>query len=215
MKKCLQCLVALIILVPCALPGYAQETEGNDTVYFYQSWEQMLYMEPAAMLVNPLIFAPSIFDVTIMSDDALVNERINQDDFIALTLGDSIWLAKAEYFGDHFKGDVMSFGGLVPIFFNEKVAYLMYPGKATVKELFSGEDEEVLEYYYIDFGQKRVKRVTSSYLSHLLEDYHDLQMRYEGMKDYKKRYMIEEFFLKYVDRASEDFLRPDILDLVE
>ena len=47
-----------------------------------------------------------------------------------------------------------------------------------------------------------------------MTDYHDLKVRYEGMKDYKKRYIIEDYFYKYIDRASQDFMRPYILDLV-
>ena len=61
----------------------------------------------------------------------------------------------------------------------------------------------------------RGSKVTPQVLSELLEDYHDLQVRYEGMKDYKKRPVIEYFFLMFVDRASQDFMRPYILDLVE
>ncbi len=60
-----------------------------------------------------------------------------------------------------------------------------------------------------------MKRVTHEYLSELLEDYPDLQMRYEGMKDYKKREIIEDYFFKYIDRATEDIMRPYILDLTE
>ena len=60
-----------------------------------------------------------------------------------------------------------------------------------------------------------MRKVTYRYLSELLEDYHDLQMRFEGMKDYKKRYMVEEFFFNYIERATDDVLRPYILDLVE
>ena len=58
-------------------------------------------------------------------------------------------------------------------------------------------------------------RVTPEVLSRLLEDYHDLQMRYEGMKDYKKRPVIEDFFFQFVDRATEDLMRPFILDLTD
>ena len=71
------------------------------------------------------------------------------------------------------------------------------------------------DFYYIDFINRVVKKVTPSYLSELLEDYHNLQMRYEGMKDYKKREIIEDYFLKYIDRASSDVMRPDILDIVD
>ena len=40
-------------------------------------------------------------------------------------------------------------------------------------------------------------------------------MRYEGMKDYKKHEVIEDYFLKYIERASSDVLRPSVLDLVD
>ena len=40
-------------------------------------------------------------------------------------------------------------------------------------------------------------------------------MRYEGMKDYKKRPIIEDFFFQFVDRATEDLMRPFILDLTD
>ena len=72
-----------------------------------------------------------------------------------------------------------------------------------------------LEYYYIDFVNREVLRVTPKVLSDLLEDYHDLQMRYEGMKDYKKSEIIEDYFFKYIDRAVNDVMRPSVLDLME
>ena len=61
--------------------------------------------------------------------------------------------------------------------------------------------------------KKKVQKVTPEVLSNLLESYHDLQMRYEGMKNYNKREIIHDYFYKYVDRATEDFMRPFILDL--
>ena len=78
----------------------------------------------------------------------------------------------------------------------------------------SGVNDGRKEYYYIDFLNRKVLRVTPKVLSGLLEDYHDLQMRYEGMKDYKKSEIIEDYFLKFIERASNDIMRPYILDLV-
>ena len=40
-------------------------------------------------------------------------------------------------------------------------------------------------------------------------------MRYEGMKDYKKQEIIEDYFFRFIDRASSDVMRPYILDLVD
>ena len=59
-----------------------------------------------------------------------------------------------------------------------------------------------------------MERVTPKYLSHLLEDYQDLLMRYEGMKNYKKPEIIEDYFFKYIDRYTEDLMTPLIVDLV-
>ncbi len=35
------------------------------------------------------------------------------------------------------------------------------------------------------------------------------------MKDYKKSEIIEDYFLKFIERASNDIMRPYILDLVK
>lgn len=205
-----------------ALNVTAAGTEPRDTVYFYNTWQQMLDMEPVSMLVSPIIEleTPYAIDIyTTTSDYRLY-------DHMAATLGDSIWLMSNVYLMKNFKGDSNHFKGykFIPVFFNEKVAYLTYVGlgdNLSLKDILFGETGEgkdyttVMDYYYIDFKNRRVRKVTPEVLSELLEDYHDLQMRYEGMKDYKKRYMIEEFFLRYVDRASQDFMRPYIMDLVD
>jgi hypothetical protein len=82
--------------------------------------------------------------------------------------------------------------------------------------MLMGESEsENIDYYYIDFKYKNVKKVTHNYLSKLLEDYHDLKVRYEGMKDYKKRNIIEYFFIEYVNRATQDYMRPSITEYIE
>jgi hypothetical protein len=41
-------------------------------------------------------------------------------------------------------------------------------------------------------------------MSRLLEPYMDLRRRYESMRDYKETYMINNFFLQYVDRLNDD-----------
>ena len=61
----------------------------------------------------------------------------------------------------------------------------------------------------------KVLKVDYRFLSDQLEDYQDLLMRYEGMKDNNKRDVIEYYFLKYIDRVSTDVMRPEILELVD
>ena len=194
------------------------DNEPRDTVYFYDTWQQMLEMSPSAMIVSPIIETENPYEVDIYT---------TQDDYrlynhLAATIGDSIWLVSTAYLQTNFEGDSEKpCGGrflYVPLFFNEKVAYLMAPTYG-IKEILFGPMEVTssndVDYYYFDFKNRELRKVSSSVLSELLEDYHDLQMRYEGMKDYKKKYMIEEFFMRYVDRASQDFMRPYIIDLVE
>ena len=104
----------------------------------------------------------------------------------------------------------------VPLFLNDKIAYTISVANVSFKDPIE-EDDNVnsIDYYFIDFLNRKVMRVSPGVLSGLLEDYHDLQMRYEGMKDYKKRPIIEEYFFQFFDRATEDPMRPFILDLVE
>ena len=223
MRTCFRHLL-LVLLFLSSLPVVAQNEWVRDTVYFYDTWQQMLDREPASMLVSPIIEAetPYAIDIYTTTNDYSLYKHM------AATLGDSIWLMSSEYLkrfnneGDAGKLDRNVF---IPVFFNEKVAFLTYVGYGDNLSLLdiligggSRDEEEfidVMDYYYIDFMHHRVNKVTPEVLSGLLEDYHDLQVRYEGMKDYKKRSMIEYFFLLFVDRASQDIMRPYILDLVE
>lgn len=221
MKNCFQ----LTIIIACLWASFNAHALGNprDTVYFYDTWQQMLDKEPASMLVSPIIEVetPYAIDIyTTTNDYSLYNH-------MAATLGDSIWLMSSESLrklNNEGDADKLSRNVFIPVFFNEKVAFLTYVGygdNLSLMDLLKGgsRDEEefidVMDYYYIDFMHHRVSKVTPQVLSELLEDYHDLQVRYEGMKDYKKRPVIEYFFLMFVDRASQDFMRPYILDLVE
>lgn len=216
MNICRQIFLSICLLA--GLQAMATEAQPLDTVYFYKSWEQIIYMEPLTMLVNPYIEAYSPFEVNIYSDDEEVNKILIDAGFIAASIGDSIWYVTSDYLKDNFKGDVIQFDGFVPLFFNDKTAFLTWPSKASFKEIVFGDTEGSnynVDYYHIDFPNHKIKRVTHNYLSKLLEDYHDLQMRYEGMKDYKKRHIIEDYFFKYIDRSTDDFMKPFILDIVD
>ena len=213
--------IMLVAIASVSLSTVAQNstpTQAYDTLYFYKTWEQMFDLQPSAYIVNPIIFADTPFEVYIETGYDETNEAI-ENDYIALSQGDSIFLMNSKYIKDFFKGDVKGFNGFIPIYFNDKVAFLTANGPVTVKDILFGNNVDGVTsysqaFYYIDFVNRKVKHVSHSYLSELLTDYHDLKMRYEGMKDYKKREIIEDYFYKYIDRATEDFLRPNILDLV-
>ncbi len=208
-------------MVMCSLHCFAVEPAEHDTVYFYDTWEQMFDLQPVAMVVDPYIETFTPYEVYIITGDESINEML-LDDHLAISLGDSTMLISSKYLKNNFKGSVRDLRGFIPVFFNEKVAFITYNANMGVKEILFGnnwsfEDGEAVfksEKYYIDFLNRRVERVTPSYLSSLLQDYHDLQMRYEGMKDYKKQYIIEDYFFKFIDRATEDIMRPYILDLL-
>ena len=195
------------------------ESVKHDTIYFYKTWEQMLDQTPSAYIIDPVFDVVTPYEVYIETGNDDTN-KIIENDYIAFSQGMNIWLINSAYLKQHFQGDVKGLDGFVPVFFNEKVAFITGNGPLTVKDILLGTDPDgyttyTQAYYYIDFLKQKVNRITHSYLSELLDDYHDLLMRYEGMKDYKKPYIIEEYFFKYIDRATDDIMRPYILDLVE
>ena len=196
----------------------------RDTVFFYDTWEQMFYMQPSAYIVAPYIEASTPYEVFVYTGNDELDEKLLSE-HAAITIDEGCtWLISSEYLKKNFKGDTKKMSGFMPLFFDDKVAFVMYVGYGTnvsLKNILFGETDEdmdyseYVDYYYIDFMNRKVLKVTPSVLSDLLEDYHDLQMRYEGMKDFKKRYIIEDYFYKFIDRASEDVMRPYILDLVD
>lgn len=208
----------LLVVFSAASFHVAAETMPHDTLYFYKSWQQVFDLTPSAYIIDPVIEPVTPYEVYIETgyDDA--NTAI-ENHYLAISQGDSIWLVNSKYLKDNFKGDVKGLNGYIPVFFNEKVAFITANGPLSVKDILFGTNTDGVTsytqaYYYIDFVNRTVKQLTHSYLSELLTDYHDLKVRYEGMKDYKKRYIIEDYFYKYIDRATDDFMHPNILDLV-
>ena len=212
-----------IVFIAAALVSFHAVAENeplpDDTLYFYTSWQQMLDLEPEVQMINPYFEAVTPYEVYFDTGYEVVDRQIDKK-YLAFSLGDSIWMLNSRYLDDNFKGDTKNLSGYVPLFFNEKVAYVVGNGPLGVKDIIFGASHDSFSsgshsFYYIDFVKRKVSRVTHSYLSELLEDYHDLQMRYEGMKDYKKQYVIEDYFYKYIDRATEDIMHPAIVDLTE
>jgi hypothetical protein len=216
--------IAVIILTMVSLQALAVE-EPHDTVYFYNSWEQMFCQEPVGMLVDPFIEAHSPFQIYFLIDDEKMNYVIESKHMFA-ALGDSIIFINSKYLKECFDGDVNLLYGYIPLMFNDKVAYFRFGGHPYGDSNYEyglrtrWSDERTLNqiswyYYYIDFLRHKVLKVNHTVLSDLLKDYHDLLMRYEGMKDYKKHEVIEDYFLRYIDRATSDVMQPYILDLVD
>ncbi len=202
--------IAAIMLAVVPLLAHAVETQ-HDTVYFYNTWEQMSYFEPISMLQDPFIYAKSPLQIFFEIEDEKWNSVIEHD-FLGASMGDSIWFINSNYLKKHFDGDVNLLKGYIPLSFNDKVAYFRYGGYVYGERTYNHIN---WHYYYIDFEHRKVLKVNHNVLSDLLKDYHDLQMRYEGMKDYKKDAVIEDYFLRFIDRISSDPMWPDMLDVVD
>lgn len=217
-------LLHIVLFFFMAASAVTCQATPQDTVYFYDTWEQMLNFTPDAVIIDPVIETRSPYELYVDACDDNINDLISNK-HIALSLGDSIWLVNSKYLKRQFKGDTKMLNGYVPVFFNDKVAYVTYvrydEWSVSLNDYLFGEVgydgaiKKVVNYCYIDFMRRKVLKVDHSVLSNLLDGYHDLLMRYEGMKDYKSPEIIEEYFLKYVDRATEDIMRPNIVDLTE
>ena len=209
MKLILRYIALLTVAVAFSQTVTAQEAEAEhrDTIYFFETWEQMLMNTPASIYDFPDELPPEPDEIHFHLEDDSLAHFVN-DKYMAAALGDSIWYINTRYLKDKFNLGTLTKQGYLTLFFNEKVAYLL------VFYIYPYEGYDVF-YYYLDFQNRKVLEVDQKVLSALLEDYPDLQMRYEGMKYNKKTDIIIDYFLKFIDRASTDVLRPDILDLVD
>lgn len=206
--------IAPVLLVFCSLHCAAEEYAESDTVYFYDSWEQMFQMEPDTMMIDLAIDYYSPYELYFESSDKKANKRIKKE-YVAATLGDSTWLINSNYLKEFFKGDSKNMNGYVPLFFSEKVAYVVVE-ENSYAELGDIAFNVISTFnYYIDFSQHKVIKIDEKTLNALLADYNDLRMRFESMKNNKKSSIINDYFFKYVDRANEDCMRPYILDILE
>lgn len=217
-------LLHIVLFFFMAASAVTCQATPQDTVYFYDTWEQMLNFTPIAVIIDPVIEIRSPYELYVDACDDNINDLISNK-HIALSLGDSIWLVNSYYLKLHFKGDTKMLNGYVPVYFNDKVAYITYAASdgwsVTLNDYLFGEVsydgaiKKVVDYCYIDFMHHKVLKVDHSVLSSLLDDYHDLQVRYESMKEFKDPEIIEDYFLKYIDWATEDIMRPRIIDLTE
>ena len=217
--------ILFLLFIAAAVPTIAQDYHlRHDTVYVYQSWEAIFDQYPDTMLVNPSIEAYNQFDIHISTSDQQVNEML-EDDAVAVAIGDTLWLVSASWMQRNFKGDCNKMNAWVPLYFNEKIAFVQwqqYRSEVGMQllgallgdpELFDKDPEEMNgELYLIDFDLQRVYKLNHKVLSRLLDPYPDLLRRYVSMKDYKKQYMVESYFLEYIDRITADPTVPRIID---
>lgn len=222
-------LFILLVITACATPRAAAQRAAmpNDTVMLYLSWDAILDAAPDTMLINPEIEVHSPYDYYFKSTtkgDKRTKKLLN-DSTVAVTIGDSIWLINSRYLKREFSGEAKKFDRFVPMYFNSKILFVQYiditnyiSNEMLSAMFFSGytmaEIYDELEaaigaapFFLVDFSGKTVYRVDEQLLTQLLEEYPDLLRRYSQMRDYRETYMINSFFLDYVNRIEYD---PDV-----
>lgn len=207
MKRWKQHIVAFVLaMVSFQAMAFDECVTFFDNVYFYDSWSQIFELNPADTVKRPIITNESPYETTFAIKDEK-QKLVYIKDHLAASLNDSIWVINSKYLQREFKGDAKMLKNFVPLYFNEKLAYVIYS--------YPWEAEYKVFYFYIDFEKRRVSKVTPKVLKELLAFYPDLLKRYESMRDYKSPIMIEDYFIEYVKRVTNDETRPYILDLVE
>ena len=218
--------VFILAILSLAQSLMAQDYHArHDSPWVYNSWQSLMEQWPDTLIINPEITAYTPYDIEFDSGRKSINKML-QSQTLAVSLGDSIWLINSDYLNRNFKGEAKKMDDYVPFFFNSKVAFVRCVpshtslGMALLGSLIGDPDalaadpfNDPANIYWIDFNTKKVERLTHKLLSRLLSDcdYRDLQVRFEAMKDYKERSVVNYFFNEFIDRTTSDPNYPDIL----
>ena len=226
--KTLRIYLTLLAMTTLAIGMTAQEYSArHDSVWVYNSWEAILDQWPDTLIVNPEISVWTPYDIEFETRSKATNEMLKHQT-VAVAGGDTTWLVNTQWLKDQgYKGDIKKMEDYAPLFFNAKVAFIQCVPTRTSSgmallgallgdpELFSEDPwENPADFFWIDFDNKRVDKIDHKKLSELLSVYPDLQRRFEQMRDYKKRYIIQSFFIDFIKRAERDPSYPYIYDLL-
>lgn len=171
----------------------SDDGEKHDTLVVYYSWTNVFDQNPDAFLVDPYVQMDYPWQYWLDARSQLGSEML-EEDAVVVAFDDGTWLISARWMRDYFSDDCRSWLGWMPLFFSAKIAFVMRGN------FFSGS-----EYlYWLNFEDKKVEKLDHKLMSRLLNDYPDLQRRYESMKDYKKREVIDYFLEEYINRLNDD-----------
>ena len=210
------------------------ERESQDTVMVYNSWRAIFEGVADTVLINPDFVIRSPYDYEFQSNvkGDKATKKMLKERTVALAIGDSVWLLNTDYLKQHFKGDVKQLKRYVPMYFSGKIVFVQHrvtslnfgqqvlaglAGGLIGLDLFDSTDDYSIPapFFILDFGGRMVYKVDHNLLLELLDDYRDLRRRYEQMRDWRETYMINQFFLDYVQRIDDDPLYPWLEDLDE
>ena len=216
-------LVAVVALFAAA--RMEASTGGNDTLMVYNSWEAIFDLIPDTIVANPEIKVRSEYDFEFKatSRDAKAVNKMLKNKAVAVCLGDTLWLINSDWLKRNFKGDCKHFSRYVPLYYTGKIAFVQFQrnnptvggfllnllvdgvlGADSGIGMGDGYNGETPKLYWIDFNNLRVREVNKNLLLELLEPYPDLLQRYTFRQYQDETYLINEFFLDYVNRLNRD-----------
>ncbi len=222
-RAAVMCLVAVVALFAAA--RMEASTGGNDTLMVYNSWEAIFDLIPDTIVANPEIKVRSEYDFEFKatSRDAKAVNKMLKNEAVAVCLGDTLWLINSDWLKRNFKGDCKHFSRYVPLYYTGKIAFVQFQrnnptvggfllnllvdgvlGADSGIGMGDGYNGETPKLYWIDFDNLRVREVNKNLLLELLEPYPDLLQRYTFRQYQDETYLINEFFLDYVNRLNRD-----------
>jgi len=206
---------------------------GTDTLCVYNSWQSVFYNGPDTLAINPNveIYSPFHYKFKPTEKDSKPLRKMIEKQSVAVAIGDSLWLVNSKFIKDSLSGPYNDmFDDYLPLFFNEKIAFIQYlsteisylsheiddfnglggyMGVGRSSFFATGEGYYNVAHFVIDFENKTLFLVDKNYLLFLLDRYPDLKRRYEMMQDQNQFYLINEFFWYYVDRLEQELTPPD------
>lgn len=218
----LSCLACFMLAVSAHA---ANEEPTTDTLSVYRSWEAIFGQMPDTLVVNPFVKVRSDFDFEFKAStrDAKAVGKMLKNDAVAVCYADTLWLINSDWLKHHFKGDCKHFSRYVPLYFTGKIAFAQFQrnnptvggfllnllvdgvlGADSGIGMGDGYNGETPKLYLIDFDAAQVRVVDRSLLMELLEPYPDLLQRYTFRQNQNETYLINEFFLDYVNRLNQD-----------
>ena len=222
-RATVMCLVAVVALFAAA--RMEASAGGNDTLMVYNSWEAIFDLIPDTIVANPEIKVRSEYDFEFKatSRDAKAVNKMLKNEAVAVCLGDTLWLINSDWLKRNFKGDCKHFSRYVPLYYTGKIAFVQFQrnnptvggfllnllvdgvlGADSGIGMGDGYNGETPKLYWIDFDNLRVREVNKNLLLELLEPYPDLLQRYTFRQYQDETYLINEFFLDYVNRLNRD-----------
>ncbi|MGN0213584.1 MAG: DUF6563 family protein [Muribaculaceae bacterium] len=231
MKRILQIIYILITAL-----STTTTIDAADYVTIYSSWDKILYDEPDTVLtqIGIEISSPYCINIKPQNGKDKVAKDILKNQALAVAVNDSVWFVNTNFLKKNYTGFALPYmSNYAPLYFNDKIAYTQYTndidnsflyelsnnvvqGMSTTEALkfltSYGFNFENAYIFLIDPHTKRVDALNDAKMSQLLQPYLDLRKRYESMYFYNEPFVINYFFLEYIDRIDQD---PFMKSLVE